>query len=84
MVLTVSTTASSLSFSVSSFLSEIAVIQLCQINVINVDRFLYVAHAWDEEILVYTRNNDNSVNFSHVSRTQQTVLGNAQYFSRPY
>ena len=33
----------------------------------NVARFLYVGHTGDEEILVYTRNNDNSIKFSHVS-----------------
>jgi len=29
-------------------------------------RFLYVSHFGNEEILVYTRNDDNSVDFSHV------------------
>jgi len=31
-------------------------------------RFLYVALSGDEEILVYVRNTDNSVEFSHVSK----------------
>ena len=36
-------------------------------EIIAVVRFLYVAHIGNEEILVYVRELDNSLKFSHVS-----------------
>ena len=43
----------------------IELVALC--SCVAVYRFLYVAHTGDDEILVYARNDDNSVKFSHVS-----------------
>jgi len=43
------------------------------VSIISV-RFLYIAHTGKEEILVYMRNDDNSVEFSHVSEFRLQLL----------